>query len=126
MLDEDAERRRALWRIRMAHTIAWAVFAVLILAIPVVTFAGRLHAASWFSLLVWAEVIILVANRRRCPLTLMAARYTEDRSDNFDIFLPARLAKYNQLIFGSLFAVGQVFLIARLTLGPIADRALIH
>jgi hypothetical protein len=115
MLDEDAGRRM-LWRIRMAHTVIWAVFASSIAAIPVIVWAGRIHAALWLSLFVWVEVIVLVVNRLHCPLTGVAARYTKDRSDNFDIFLPAWLAKYNQLIFGSLFAVGEFYLLTRLAL----------
>jgi hypothetical protein len=80
MLDEDARARRVLWHIRMVHTIAWAVFASSIVAVPVVTFAGRIGTALWLSLLVWVEVVILAANRPRCPLTGVAARYTADRS----------------------------------------------
>jgi hypothetical protein len=35
------------------------------------------------------EVLILIANGWRCPLTAVAARYTDDKRDNFDIYLPA-------------------------------------
>jgi hypothetical protein len=48
----------------------------------------------------------------RCPLTGVAARYTDDRRDNFDIYLPLWLARYNKLIFGSLFAAGLLFTLA--------------
>ena len=48
---------------------------------------------------------------KRRPLTGAARRYTRDRSDNFDIFLPEWLAKHNKLIFGSLFAIGELFLL---------------
>jgi hypothetical protein len=56
-------------------------------------------------------VIVLLANRMRCPLTGIAARYTDDRSDNFDIFLPAWLARHNKVIFGTLLAFGEVYLL---------------
>jgi hypothetical protein len=92
MVDEDSRARRVLWQIRMVHTLAWVVFASSIVAIPIVTLAGRIHTALWLSLLVWVEVFILAANRLRCPLTGVARRYTRDRSDNFDIFLPEWLA----------------------------------
>ena len=111
MPDDIDRARRALWRIRMAHTIAWAVFASSILAIPVAVFAESFQVATWLSLLVWVEVAILLANRFACPLTGLAARYTDDRSDNFDIFLPAWLAKHNKLIFGTLFALGELLLL---------------
>jgi hypothetical protein len=48
-------------------------------------------------------------NRCRCPLTSLAARYTEDRSPNFDIYLPRWLAQYNKQIFGTLFIAGLLY-----------------
>lgn len=45
-------------------------------------------------------------NRGRCPLTDVAARHTADRQDNFDIYLPVWLARYNKLIFGALYLAG--------------------
>ena len=111
MVDEDTRARRVLWQIRMVHTIAWVVFASSIVAIPIVILASHIHTALWLSALVWAEVFILAANRLRCPLTGIARRYTSDQSDNFDIFLPEWLAKYNKLIFGSLFAIDELLLL---------------
>jgi hypothetical protein len=102
---------RALFLIRLVHTFAWAVFAVSIVAIPAVTTAGNFRVALWLSLLVWIEVAILLANRMRCPLTGVAGRYTENRADNFDIFLPEWLARHNKLIFGTLFALGELHLL---------------
>ena len=58
------------------------------------------------ALIVLGEVVVLAINRWRCPLTPIAARYTEDRRANFDIYLPEWLARYNKEIFGSLYAVG--------------------
>jgi len=97
----------------MIHTLIWAVFAGSIVAIPVATSMGGFRAALWLSLLVWVEVAILLANRMRCPLTGVAARYTDDRADNFDIFIPAWLARHNKAIFGALFAAGELYLLGR-------------
>jgi hypothetical protein len=47
------------------------------------------------------------------PLTSVAAHYTEDRADNFDIYLPLWLARYNKTIFGTLFVCGCAFAFAR-------------
>ena len=112
MMASSADAARVLWQIRMVHTVAWAVFAGAIVVIPAVTLTGNLRAAAWLSALVWIEVAILAANRMHCPLTGIAARYTDDRSDNFDIFLPAWLARHNKLLFGVLFAAGELFLAA--------------
>ncbi|HEV8365371.1 MAG TPA: hypothetical protein VGQ52_17775 [Gemmatimonadaceae bacterium] len=105
--------RAALHAVKVVHTLVWALFAGCILAIPVMTWRGRLGAALVLSATVSAEVLVLAANHMRCPLTGIAARFTDDRSDNFDIYLPLWLARYNKAIFGSLFVAGVLVLIAR-------------
>jgi len=52
-------------------------------------------------------------NRFRCPLTDVAARYTEERAANFDIYLPEWLARHNQSLFGVLFVAGGLFTLWR-------------
>lgn len=99
-----------LFWIRLLHSAVWLMFAGAILAIPIAIAFERFRIAAWLSLLVWGEVIVLLANHRRCPLTAIAARYTPDRAANFDIFLPVWLARYNQAIFGTLFAASQLWL----------------
>jgi len=103
----------ALIVVEVAHTIAWAFFAGCIVAIPVATWQGRHAAAAWLIAIVLVEVAILVLNGWRCPLTSLAARYTKERHDNFDIYLPLWLARHNKLIFGVLFCMGIAFAYAR-------------
>lgn len=110
---DAAEARRALVRIKIVHTIIWAVFASSIVAVPILIWTEHLRAALALSLLVWVEVVVLLVNRMRCPLTDVAARYTDDRSDSFDIYLPEWLARNNKGIFGTLFVLGQGLLVWR-------------
>lgn len=98
-----------LTAIKLAHTLIWAVFAGCILAIPVAAWHSSYRAAAWLVGVVAIEVVILALNNLRCPLTAVAARYTEDRRDNFDIFLPVWLARHNKVIFGTLYVVGTAF-----------------
>jgi hypothetical protein len=95
--------------VKVVHTMAWAFFAGCILAIPVASWRGHHAAAAWLTAIVFVEVAILVANGWRCPLTSLAARFTDERHDNFDIYLPLWLARHNKLIFGILFCAGMVF-----------------
>lgn len=95
--------------IRMIHTLVWAVFAGSIVAIPVFAYIGRSGAAWVLIAFVMLEVVVLLVNRMRCPLTDVAARYTDDRRDNFDIYLPLWLARYNKQVFGSLYVAGIVY-----------------
>jgi hypothetical protein len=59
------------------------------------------------------ECAVLALNRGHCPLTDLAARYTEERTDNFDIYLPLWLARRNKAIFGTLFVAGALFVLGR-------------
>jgi len=108
----------ALTLVKSAHTVIWAVFAGFIIAIPVVSWYGNHVIAAWLAAAVACEVLVLILNKLRCPLTAVAARYTDDRRDNFDIYLPVWLAKHNKRIFGTLYFAGVAFALARWILAP--------
>ncbi|MCG2588939.1 hypothetical protein [Rhodohalobacter sulfatireducens] len=95
--------------IKILHTIAWAFFAGCILAIPIFAWLEKFTTAALLIGIVFIEVFIILFNKWRCPLTDIAARYTDNREDNFDIYLPLWLARYNKQIFGTLFAAGLIF-----------------
>lgn len=99
--------------VKVVHTVVWAFFAGCIFAIPVLAWRGAFSAAFVVIAVVCVEVVVILANRWRCPLTDVAARYTDDRRDNFDIYLPVWLARHNKTIFGWLYAAGLVFTLAR-------------
>jgi hypothetical protein len=101
----------ALTLIKLAHTAIWAFFAGCILAIPLAACIGRFDWALVLTAAVLVECIILVLNRWRCPLTDVAAQYTGERADNFDIYLPRSLARHNKTIFGLLFVVGELIVL---------------
>ena len=100
--------------IKLAHTVVWALLVAVILAIPVMAWQERVTATAVLTGIMLGEVLVLLVNRWRCPLTDLAARYTDDRRANFDIYLPLWLAANNKRIFGSIFAAGVVFSIWRL------------
>jgi hypothetical protein len=100
---------KSLRAVKVVHTIAWAFFAGCIMALPAAAWARRFDIAWILIGLVTVEVLILLANGFRCPLTAVAARYTDDRRENFDIYLPLWLARYNKQIFGTLFVAGVVY-----------------
>ncbi len=111
MTPPSGERTAAnsLRRIKLLHTLAWAVFAGAIVAIPICAGLRRFDWVLGLSILVGGEVMVLFLNDWRCPLTPLAARYTSDRRANFDIYLPEWLARYNKQIFGPLFVAGVLF-----------------
>jgi hypothetical protein len=103
----------SLRAIKVVHTIAWAFFAGCILAIPIYAWRGEFGAAVVLIVIVFVEVVIRLANPGRGPLPAVAARYPDERADNFDIDLPLWLARYNKQIFGSIFVAGLLYTLAR-------------
>jgi type III secretory pathway component EscS len=106
-------RHNALVRVKVAHTVVWAAVVGCILAIPVAAWRGHHRTAGWLAGIVAVQAGVLIFNRWVCPLTTLAARYTDDRRANFDIYLPEWLAQYNKLIFGALYIAGGTFALAR-------------
>lgn len=104
---------RRLQAVKLAHTLVWIFFVGCIVAIPVSGWTRNYAWAAIFTGVVLVEVLILGLNRWSCPLTAVAARYTQDRRPNFDIYLPLWLARYNKEIFGTLFVAGVLLTLAR-------------
>jgi hypothetical protein len=105
--------RLTLQGIKLLHTVAWLFFAGCIVGIPIAGARRQFHWAAVLTGLVLVECAVLAVNRCRCPLTGLAGRYTEERVDNFDIYLPLWLARYNKTIFGTLFVVGALFVLGQ-------------
>lgn len=108
-----ASQANSLRAVKLLHTVVWAFFVGCIVAIPASAWAGKFVQAAVFSAVVLLEVAVLMFNRMRCPLTDVAARYTSDRRDNFDIYLPEWLARYNKVIFGLLYILGMLYAVIR-------------
>ncbi|MCL2574168.1 MAG: hypothetical protein FWE34_06440 [Defluviitaleaceae bacterium] len=102
--------------IKLAHTLIWAI---LVAAILYVLYAGIFDSVgllAWLCVgLVIVEGVILEVCKWKCPLTLLARKYTDNQYIGFDIFLPTWLAKYNKVIFSTLFSVGLALVLWRST-----------
>ena len=92
--------------VKVVHTLIWALLAGCVIAIPFLAWSADSTLSYWLIGIVFIECIIIVIFGGHCPLTGVAARYTTDRRDNFDIYLPEWLARNNKLIFGSLYVLG--------------------
>ena len=112
-MENRPEHSPILAAIKLLHTAIWLFFAGCIAAIPVAAGFRHFHRAGVLTCLVLLECAVLALNRGRCPLTDVAGRYTEQRADNFDIYLPLWLARHNKMIFGTLFAIGELFLLGQ-------------
>ena len=107
----DQTRISRLTLIKLLHTVIWAFFAGCIIALPLAGLKRRLDWVLALTVAILLECVTLMANRGRCLLTGLAAQFTEDRADNFDIYLPIWLARHNKTFFGSLFLAGELIVL---------------
>jgi hypothetical protein len=99
--------------IKVVHTVVWAVLAGIIVALPFLAWQGAFRWTAILSVLIVVEGVVLLANGWRCPMTDLAAKYTDDRSPSFDIYMPNWLARHNKTIFTALFLVNEAIVLAK-------------
>ena len=97
--------------IKLLHTAVWTFMVACIFALPVAGIKRRFNRAAILTAIIIVECGVLALNRGRCPLTDVAARFTDERACNFDIYLPNWLACHNKAIFGTLFIVNEVIVL---------------
>jgi hypothetical protein len=91
--------------VKTAHTLVWLFFNFVIFYMLYAALTGRLDRRLWigYGLFVLEGVVLLVF-KSFCPLTLIARKYSNSTQDNFDIYLPNWLAKYNKPIYTAILA----------------------
>jgi hypothetical protein len=95
-----------LYLIKLIHTLVWLFFNLVLVYLFYAAMTGQVDIKFWVGIgLISLECIILIFNRWTCPLSPMARKYTASTADNFDIFLPNWLAKYNIPIYSTLFVI---------------------
>lgn len=105
--------------VKSAHTVIWLFFNAIIFYSLYAVLTNRIDKLFWWCLaLVAGEGLVLLIFRMQCPLTLVARKYSESNRDNFDIFLPNWLAKYNKLIYSIIMAAVVMILLYRLLVQP--------
>lgn len=101
--------------IKITHTLIWAFFNVVIFYLLYAVITGNIDKWVWIGLgLFAAEGLVLLVFKMKCPLTVVARKYSVSTKENFDIYLPNCLAKYNKIIYTSILAVIVIILIYRL------------
>lgn len=100
--------------VKWIHTIIWLFFVMVIFYVLYGGITSDINVFTWIGIgLIVGEGFVLLLFKMYCPLTVIARRYSDSQKDNFDIFLPNWLAKYNKLIFTSIFLLGVMLVIFR-------------
>lgn len=109
------ENDKRLLAIKLLHTLVWLFFVFIILYIVYSGLTDQITFFTWIAIgLVVVEGLVLLIFKMFCPLTLIARKYSDSKKENFDIFLPNWLAKYNKVIFTSIYIFGVILVIIRI------------
>jgi len=101
--------------VKLLHTAIWFFYVCVIFWIWFSGITNNVNFYTWACIgLVVFEGIILLVFRWSCPLTIIAQKYTSERRDNFDIYLPEWLAKHNKTIFTPVFLAGLILVLFRI------------
>ena len=96
------------------HTLIWLFFVAVIFYILYSGIRNQITIFTWISIgLIIGEGIILILFKMFCPLTILARKYSNSTKENFDIFLPNWLARYNKIIFSVIYLVGVIIVLSR-------------
>ncbi len=92
--------------IKTLHTIIWVFFNAVIFYMAYAVIVNKIDKYIWMGIgCIVLEWIVLLIFKWRCPLTLIARKYSDSTKDNFDIYLPNWLAKNNKPIYITIFIV---------------------
>jgi len=105
----------SLTLIKIIHTLVWLFFNAVLIYLFFAIVRNKIDKWIWIGLGSFVlEGILLLIFKNTCPLTIIARRYSNSAKDNFDIYLPNWLAKYNKIIYSALLLVIILLLIYRL------------
>ncbi|PTM06756.1 MAG: hypothetical protein DA407_11380 [Bacteroidetes bacterium] len=108
-------KENKLLMVKIIHTIIWLFFNVVIFYVLYAVIINKIDKWVWICVgLLFLEGLVLIIFKMFCPLTVIARKYSDSTKHNFDIFLPNWLAKYNKLIYTSIFGISIIILIFRI------------
>ncbi len=100
--------------LKILHTFVWAAFVLMIAYTFYSGVSNRIKRSTFYSILaVFFEGVLLLAFQWKCPITLVAHKYTEEHGPGFDIFLPPFLARYNKVIFTLFYLLSVMIVMMR-------------
>ena len=104
-----------LFWVKILHTGIWLFFNVVIFYLLYAVISNKIDKWVWICFgLIAMESLILLVFKAVCPVTLIARKYSDSQSHNFDIFLPEWLAKHNKTIYTSIVGFAVLVLIYQL------------
>lgn len=92
--------------VKLTHTLVWVFYNGILGYLLYAAITNKVDKWTWIC---WGfiviEVLILAVFKNICPITLIARKFSNSRSDNFDIFLPLWLARNNKIIYSIIICI---------------------
>lgn len=108
--------KQKLVTIKLIHTAIWIFFNVVIFYLLYAVLVNKIDKWVWIGLsLIILEGLVLLIFKNVCPVTIAARKYSDSTRDNFDIYLPEWLARYNKQIYTSIVGIIVIILLFRIT-----------
>ena len=101
--------------VKVIHTLIWICFNLVIFYLSYAVILNKIGKLVWLCIgIIILEGIVLLSFKGICPLTVIARKYSASTKANFDIYLPVWLAKYNKVIYTTIFVAIVCLLIYRI------------
>ena len=103
---KNLKSHQKLILIKTIHTIIWIFFNVVLFYMAYEVIFNKIDNFIWIGIgFIILEFIVLLFFKMMCPLTIVARKYSKSNKENFDIYLPNWLAKYNKQIYTTFFII---------------------
>lgn len=90
--------------IKTIHTIIWLFFNITLFYMAHEVITNKIDVLFYVGIgVIFLEFLVLLYFKMICPLSIFARKYSISTEENFDIFLPNWLAKYNKQIYTTFF-----------------------
>ena len=111
-------RVRGLFWVKFVHTV---IFLFLSFCLGYLFYSGITETYNWVLFMAVSalllEGIVLLLNKKQCPLTLLARGYGDETGRITDMFLPAWFVPYVFRVGFTLFVIGVILLVMNYAIG---------
>jgi len=92
--------------VKSIHTLIWLFFNIVLFYLGYAVIKNQIGAVVWLAIgCIVMEWIVLLIFKWQCPFTILARNYSDSKKENFDIYIPNWLAKYNKEIYITFFVI---------------------
>jgi hypothetical protein len=92
--------------IKSIHTLIWLFFNAVLLYMAYAVITNNIDKFVCIGIgCIVIEWIVLLIFKWQCPFTILARKYSGSAKENFDIYIPIWLAKYNKPIYITIFVI---------------------